>query len=126
MKLVECDQCKELQDVVDEQLQNMQLLQKELAELRNINTKYEILLTDNGLLEKVSTVSPEEAICIEQIRILKEKSSRQPFSETDCKILDILHKNLKIARGEKVAADGKGKTKKLTDEELTNIIKLVE
>jgi hypothetical protein len=101
-------------------------LETELYELRMKNTKYEIVLQDNGLLDKLNTITNEEAICVEQIKLLKEKSSKGPFTETDCKILDILHKNLKMARGEKVAADKSAKTKKLSDEELTNIIKLVE
>jgi len=95
------------------------------AELQSAKTeamKYKIIVDKNGLLEDVAKISDEEAICVEQIQFLKEQSSVRPFTETDAKILDILHKNLRMARGQEVKNNNSRKTKKMSTSELFKIV----
>lgn len=52
-------------------------------------------LQKNGVVLKVS---PEEMICVEQIEVLKAKSSERELSTDEVKRLDLLIKNIKILR----------------------------
>ena len=115
----DCDKCKEYKSKVKS-------LEKEMQEIKLLYTKYELLLQNYGLIEKASEISDSEAICIEQLKRLKDKSSINAFSETDAKILDLLQKNLRISRGEKIEGDKKGKTKSLSNAELLTLIKTEE
>jgi hypothetical protein len=47
-------------------------------------------------------LTPEELICIEQINILKSKSSDRELSLDECKRLDLLIKNLRLIRNESI------------------------
>jgi hypothetical protein len=107
----------------DKKCEQCELLKKELQEIKLMYTKYELTLQNYGLIEKASDITDTEAICVEQIKKLKAKSAIAAFSETDSKVLDLLHKNLRVARGEKVEEGKKGKTKNLSNEDLLTLIK---
>lgn len=98
-------------------------LQKQLDSLQIENTKMEIICQENGLLEDIATVSDTESICTLQIKRLKEKSQHSDFSETDAKILDILHKNLRMAKDLVLQKDNSRKTKKMSNVALLELVK---
>lgn len=95
-------------------------LQSEVLKLRVEKQKLEILLSDNGIGVDPEAISDIEAVCVQQLKMLREKSALQPFTETDSKILDIIHKNLKLARGEKIP-ENRSKAKKMSTEDLKKV-----
>ena len=111
-----CTKCTELEI-------QMHKLTEKLNELHAEKVKYEILLEQYGLGGDEHSISDTELICVEQIRKLKEASKDTIFNQEDSKVLDILHRNLKLARGEKIKQDGKMHTKKLSDADLLKLIK---
>jgi len=89
-----------------------------IQKLENEITKYRILLKDAGVETDVSDISDEEAICVEQIARLKEKSSEVELEKKEVEKLDILHKNLKLARGENIRAGRTSKYKEMSSADL--------
>lgn len=80
-------------------LENIKL-RKEILELKTRLQSYERLLKDNGLLGKLTSISDEESILVNQIAKLKEVDDKGiPFLLEDVKVLEILVKTLQIARG---------------------------
>jgi hypothetical protein len=98
-------------------------LLEEVDKLQIENTKLELVCKENGILEEIKEISDTEAICVAQIKRLREKSLTANFSETDAKILDILHKNLRQCRGEKTEKSNARYTKKMSNEELLKLVK---
>jgi hypothetical protein len=99
-------------------------LHDEIQRLTNEITKLRILLKDAGVESDISDISDEEAICVEQIRMLKKTSAERELDKKEVEKLDILHKNLKIARGE-VGKRGQKKSKigKMSDKELEALMR---
>jgi hypothetical protein len=97
-------------------------LQKQVDALQIENTKMEIICMENGLLDDIATVSDTESICTLQIKRLKEKSQHSDFSETDAKILDILHKNLRMAKDQVLQKDNSRKTKGMSSADLLKLV----
>lgn len=94
-----------------------------LNSLKLENAKLRLLLQENGIAEDgLSSISDVEAICIDQIKKLKDIATNGLLSETDTKILDILYKNLRLARGLTVEKQTDKKAKKASTEELFKII----
>ena len=114
----ECPICEEYIEVINDLQQKLLSLQSLTSRL----TKAELLLDKHGLLEQIDTISNTEAICVEQLQRLKDKSAVMPLTESDIKVLDILHKNLRIVRGAKDTEDNKN-TKKLSEVELIQFLK---
>lgn len=77
-------------------------LKKKVAELELELTKARAVLKDNDLEEEVSNISDAEAICVNEIRKLKVASDNGILTLEDIKALDLLHKNLLLARGKPV------------------------
>jgi hypothetical protein len=77
-------------------------LRKRVAELEIELAKAQEILKENDLLEEVSIISDAEAICANEINKLKIASDNGILTLEDVKILDILHKNLLLARGKPV------------------------
>ena len=75
-------------------------LRNEIEKLKNEVIKYKILLNEIDSEANPDIISDEEAICVEQIHKLKENSGKRQLSTDEVKKLDILHKNLKLARGQ--------------------------
>lgn len=94
---------------------------KQYNKLKIEYNKLELIVRENGLSDEVSKISDTEAICIDQIKRLKEKSLLHDFVEADAKVLDLLHKNLRMARGQVIEKDNNKKTKGLSNEELLEI-----
>lgn len=77
-------------------------LKKKVAELELELSKARSVLKDNDLEEEISNVSEAEAICINEIHKLKVASDAGILTLEDIKALDLLHKNLLLARGKPV------------------------
>jgi len=107
---------------VEKELQ-IKILEEENTKLKHELIKCKILLKEIDSDANPNLVSDEEAICVEQIRRLKEVSEDRELSTDEAKKLDILHKNLKLARGEDLRVKSANKVKKLSSADLTNIAK---
>lgn len=102
--------------------QSKEVIQK-LNSLKLENAKLRLLLQENGIAEDgLNSISDVEAICIDQLKKLKEVSLAGRLTETDAKILDVLYKNLRLARGLTVEKNNDKKTKKASTDELFKII----
>lgn len=98
--LVEKTEKKDLTEFAEKQQQVIERLTFEIKTLKEKNQHLEHLLTSLSQGETVTQVTPEEMICIEQIQILKSKSSQRELSLEEAKRLDIFVKNLKVIRGD--------------------------
>ena len=98
-------------------------LKNEIEKLKNEVIKYKILLNEIDSDANPDIVSDEEAICVEQIHKLKESSSKRELSTDEAKKLDILHKNLKLARGQGTRVGTKNQAGKLSATDLAKIAK---
>lgn len=87
------EQYTSAQDAVIIKLQKEnELLKQKLSHLENL------------LIAKTTTISPEELICIEQIDVIKQKSSQRELSLDEVKRLDILIKNLRLIKDQSTQA----------------------
>ena len=64
-------------------------LRNEVEKLKNEVIKYKILLNEIDSDANPDIISDEESICVEQIRKLKEASSKRELSTDEAKKLDI-------------------------------------
>lgn len=117
-------------DQSDSNLKGMSLefeakaLREKIKDLEKEIENYKLLLRENGIeLEGMDKMSDEEYICVTQIAKLKERADTALFDKEDAQILDLLQKNLKMARGEKVHDRFKLKKKKLSPQELLKVVK---
>lgn len=69
-----------------------QMLKDKLAQLEGF------LKQNTALISVVNNISDEEAICIQQITMLKNKSMNREMDLDEIKRLDLLVKNLRLAR----------------------------
>lgn len=101
-------------------------LRKKVKELEQKLSQYERQLKEAGLLEKASTISAEESICIAQIDKLKELSDKGvPFQTEDVKNLEVLVKTLQLARGKAPVEEKKAK-KKEDKPDIGKLLKIAE
>lgn len=98
-------------------------LKGEIEKLRNQVIKYQILLNEIDSNANPDLVSDEESICVEQIRKLKDSSGKRTLTSDEVKKLDILHKNLKLSRGESDRVGSRNHAKQLSIQELEAIAK---
>lgn len=99
-------------------------LEKALAEATTENTKLLALIERYELSrDDINKITDEEAICIEQIKLLKEQSAFRHFNKEDAQVLEILHRNLKLARGEIIEQNKSKKVRKLSTQELLESVK---
>lgn len=77
-------------------------LKKKVAELEMELAKARSIIKDNDLSEDIENISEAEAICMSEIHKLKVASDNGILTLEDVKVLDILHKNLLLARGRPV------------------------
>lgn len=94
-------------------------LKEENSKLKLEITQYKEILRENGL-EDSPSMSDAETICVNEICRLKELSEGPGLTFEDTKILDILHKNLLMARGKETKPAKKDK--KLSTAELLSIV----
>jgi len=98
-------------------------LQKELDDLRMENNKLHIILSEAGIEDDaLDKISNEEAICVSEIKKLREKSDGdETLTLNETKQLEIYVKNLKQIRGEDKRFKSANRTSKLTQDELISI-----
>jgi hypothetical protein len=91
----------------------LEKLRKEVSQLRSKVESYEQILKDNDLLDAVPTASDVELLCINQLsKYKKATDAGAVLSLEEVKIVDILHKQVLLARGKAVPDEGKKKGKK--------------
>lgn len=98
-------------------------LRNEIEKLKHEVIKYKILLKEIDSDANPDIISDTEAICVEQIHKLKEASSKRDLSTDETKKLDILHKNLKMSRGQGTRVGRKNQASKMSDKQLSDIAK---
>lgn len=103
-------------------------LRKKVKELQAKLHDYERILHENGLLEKVSQLSDTEIMCTRELQRFNELSAKGGgLTIEDAKIVDILHKNLLMARGKPVEEDKKKKGKNKDDKhDVAKLLQIVE
>ncbi len=77
-------------------------LKKKVAELEMELSKARSILRSNDLEEETANISDAEIVCVNEIHKLKVASDHGILTLEDVKVLDILHKNLLLARGKQV------------------------
>jgi hypothetical protein len=77
-------------------------LKKKVAELEMELSKARSILRSNDLEEETANISDAEVVCVNEIHKLKVASDHGILTLEDVKVLDILHKNLLLARGKQV------------------------
>jgi hypothetical protein len=99
-------------------------LRSEIDKLNKENKDLKQVLSDNDLADEASierVVSPEEEICVIGIEQILELVRNKVSDVNDIKNYDILHKNLRLIRNQKV--DDKAPAKKAN---LGDLLKIVE
>lgn len=110
-----------------EQTTDLELLRtrKELTELKAKLERYESILKDNDLLDSAPTVSDAELICTSQLaKYQKVTANGGVLSLEEVKIVDLLVKNLLLARGKTVPVEKEKKGKKDKQEDVAALLKL--
>jgi hypothetical protein len=98
-------------------------LTAEVEKLRNELTKYKILLKEVDEDINPDVITDEEVICVREISKLKKITEERDLSTDEVKKFDMLHKNLKLARGETSRIGSKSKVSKMSQEELERLAK---
>lgn len=100
-------------------------LRNEIDKLKKENDKLLEVIKDNGLeseVGEIKNITPEEQICIDGIRHLSELFKNGTFDKNDTNNFDILHKNLRMIRGQSVGE----KVKKSKPADIKDLLKIVE
>lgn len=118
-----CPVCEENADLISQLSAKVKQAEALFQDIQIKLTKAELTLEKAGLLETVQEITDVEAICVGQIKRLLEFSALRPLTETEAKILDTLHKNLRMCRGEKVDFESKKKMKAVDMQELLTLVK---
>lgn len=91
---------KDLKEFAIAQQSLIEKLNNELSIEKEKNYHLETMLKDIAKSGVVTQISPEEMICVEQISLLKQKSSSRNLTLEEAKQLDIFVRNLKLIRDE--------------------------
>ena len=91
---LEASKIKEVKEVAASYLKIIEKLQEENESLKNKVAT----LQSNNLPTFGGRVSSEELICVEQIEMLRAKSIGRELTLEEVKKLDLLNKNLRLAR----------------------------
>ena len=108
-----------------ELLIELQALRNEIDNLNKENLKLKNIIIDHGLEKEIDipkVISPEEQICIDGIRKLAEVFKNGTFDKNDALNFDVLHKNLRLIRGQTVKDTPKKNEKKADIKELLKIV----
>jgi hypothetical protein len=98
--------------------------QSEIALLRQKNSQLEHLINQKAP-QLVSELTPEEIICLQQIRRLENSSTSRELTLEEVKRLDLLVKNLKLIREESTIVVN-NRSDNLKESELVAIIQSAE
>lgn len=98
-------------------------LRKEIEKLRSENDDLREIIHENDLGDEIGEkrpMTPEEKICILGIEQILDAVKNMVADKTDIQNYDILHKNLRLIRGQ--STDTKKSNKKTTKAELLKIV----
>lgn len=120
---------KELDSDIQEMEKEFEVatLNKRINELEAELEKAYRIIQENDLedeLDEVNFTSVEEQICIDGIRHLAKLFEQGSFTKDDTQMLDILHKNLRMIRGQSIPNERKGK--KVKKEDLGKLFDIVK
>jgi hypothetical protein len=110
----EASKIKEVRDVAAAQFKLIQKLQEENASLKE-------RLSNQAPSLLGGKVSTEEMICIEQLEMLRSKSIGRELTLEEVKKLDLLNKNLRLAREQATSVIDTIEYQSLSAEELEQI-----
>jgi len=113
------------QQFVESQQKVIEKLCKQIEALKEKNEHLETILKSVVKPNMSIEVTPEELICIEQINIIKNRSSQRELTTDEVKKLDLLIKNLKLLRQESTVIMSKSSYRSMPDEELLAIAEAV-
>lgn len=86
-------------EYIQSQQNLINLLRRENEELRaKVAHSEELMKSLGSAYEITGVIMPEELICIEQIKILKDRSFQRELTLEEIKKLDLLVKNLRLIR----------------------------
>ncbi len=94
---------KDVKEFVEKQQDLLEKFMRENSELKKQLDHANEIIKSMGSPLLISNENDEELICIEQIRILKDRSRSKELDINDVKKLDLLIKNLKLIRSEPTA-----------------------
>lgn len=119
--MLQRDKEEDAQKFIESQHKTIEQLCKQIEILKEKNTNLENVLKSVVKPGITSEVTQEELICIEQINIIKSRSSQRELSTDEVKKLDLLIKNLKLLRQESTVIMSKSSYRTLPDDELLAI-----
>ena len=100
--------------------EKVRVLLDKVSQLEKENLEMTIALEEAGICKEDVKISETEFICLQQLRKIKEQSEQRLLDKDEVGIIDVLHKNLLIARGIPVVK--KTKERKKSKEELFKIL----
>jgi hypothetical protein len=114
-----------MDDIISIELElELKALKKQVQEQKRQIQKLKQVIADNDLEEELGEdkpISPEEEICIKGIEQILDLVKNKCQTSNDIKDFDILHKNLRMIRGQ--VTETKGKFKKA---QVGDLLKIVE
>lgn len=117
--------CNHQYTLIAKILQENSSLKEEISHLKTLVVGV-VPVFQESFVEPMS-LEDEEMICIMQIQRLKDISQKRELTLDEVKKLDLLHKNLKLSRGENTVVVGKNKKdKNFTDAQLVKIAAVKE
>jgi hypothetical protein len=111
----------EMENFVKAQQTLVENLCKQIENLKEKSSHLERVLSGITKSNIVSEITQEEMICIEQIDILKNRSSQRELTTDEVKRLDLLIKNLKLLRQESTVIMSSKSYRTLPEEDLLAI-----
>lgn len=124
--MIEKSKQEDGQKFIETQHKTIEQLCKQIEVLKEKNTHLENVLKQVVRPGLVADVSQEELICIEQIDIIKNRSSQRELTTDEVKKLDLLIKNLKLLRQESTVIMSKSSYRALPEDELLSIAEAVK
>lgn len=113
-----------MDDLLDLELElEVKALRKEIEKLKSENADLREVIHENDLGDEIGEkrpMTPEEQICILGIEQILDAVKNMVADKTDIQNYDILHKNLRLIRGQ--STDTKKSNKKTTKAELLKIV----
>ena len=112
---------KELKEFASAQQFLIENLMNKNKILEEKNAHLEEILKNTVKKDVVMPISPEEMVCIEQIALLKQKSSGRALELEEAKKFDIFVKNLKLIREESTIVLGSNDYSSAKEDDLVAI-----
>ena len=114
---MEASKVKEVKEIAANYLKIIEKLQEENESLKSKLAT----LQSNNLPTFGGRVSSEELICVEQIELLRAKSIGRELTLEEVKKLDLLNKNLRLAREQATQVIDTLEYSNISEEDLENI-----